>query len=63
MTPDALSSGDAIVQAGLDWTVALLELETTDGMEMFIKLPFATVRDTDKSVLVLWVIDTHLFKT
>lgn len=49
MTPDALSSGDAIVQAGLDWTVSTKELETTDGID--VPNYFATVRDTDKSVL------------
>tara|TARA_R100000329_G_scaffold121344_1_gene99998 strand:- start:301 stop:1236 length:936 start_codon:yes stop_codon:yes gene_type:complete len=49
MTPDALSSGDAIVQAGLDWTVSTKELETTDGID--VPNYYATVRDTDKSVL------------
>ena len=49
MTPDALSSGDAIVQAGLDWTVSTKELETIDGID--VPNYFATVRDTDKSVL------------
>lgn len=49
MTPDALSSGDAIVQAGLDWTVSTKELETTDGID--VPNYYATVRDTDRSVL------------
>lgn len=49
MTPDALSSRDAIVQAGLDWTVSTKELETTDGID--VPNYYATVRDTDRSVL------------
>ena len=49
MTPDALTSSDAIIKAGLDWTVSTKELETIDGID--VPNYFATVRDTDSSVL------------
>jgi len=49
MTPDALTSSDAIIKAGLNWTVSTKELETIDGID--VPNYFATVRDTDSSVL------------
>jgi phage/plasmid-like protein (TIGR03299 family) len=57
MTPDALTSRDAIVKAGLDWTVSTRPLFTgklnTDGVTDLIDVNdhYATVRDSDDSVL------------
>ena len=56
MTPDALTSRDAIVKAGLDWTVSTRPMVTFDpenGQSGFINVPdhYATVRDSDDSVL------------
>ena len=56
VTEGALSSQEAIVKAGLDWTVSLRGLATFDedstGSHL-VDVPdyFATVRDTDSSVL------------
>ncbi len=56
MTPMALTSRDAIISAGLDWTVNTRPMVTFDpenGQSGFINVPdhYATVRDTDDSVL------------
>ena len=56
MTPMALNSRDAIVHAGLDWTVATRPMVTFDaenGAKGFVAVPdhYATVRETDDKVL------------
>jgi len=59
VTEGALNSADAIVQAGLDWTVStrgLMAYETgglTTDFKSLVEVPdyYATVRDTDDSVL------------
>ena len=56
MTPMALNSRDAIVHAGLDWTVATRPMVTFDaenGSKGFVAVPdhYATVRETDDKVL------------
>ena len=57
VTEGALSSKEAIVKAGLDWTVSTRPLATFDRANEtegnFIDVPdyWATVRDTDDSVL------------
>ena len=59
VTEGALNSADAIVQAGLDWTVStrgLMAYETgnlTTDFQSLVEVPdyYATVRDTDDSVL------------
>ena len=56
VTADALTSRDAIRQAGLDWTVSTRPMVTFDaenGQAGFIEVPdhYATVRDSDMSVL------------
>ena len=58
MTPDALTSRDAIVKAGLDWTVSTRPLFTgklnTDGVTDLIDVNdhYATVRDSDDLSLI-----------
>lgn len=54
VTDGVLTSADAIVKAGLDWTVQLRELfYTTDSLPTYVQAPthYATVRDSDNSCL------------
>ncbi len=57
VTDKALTSSEAIVQAGLDWNVSVRPLATfgemSKGQGSLIDVPdnFATVRDSDESVL------------
>ena len=53
VTEGALTSSEAIVKAGLDWTVTLNPIFTTGtgGLAQAITDHFATVRDVDDTVL------------
>ena len=57
VTDSALTSSEAIVQSGLDWTVSVRPLVTfgsdgqTEGKLIDVPDNYATVRDSDESVL------------